>query len=175
MTPERTWYGTSADAFAFITRAPLTLGHSQLRVPLPEGVREAGRWKVALPHLEATIEKLDGALRRLDLADPRWTALADYTVTRGEYKRISVLRTSADEASNDALRVHLVPLFQSHLDAANARFREKHGLVEGSGGLIGWMATREDIVDYDIEVRRQERAELTAPLDALASILRESS
>jgi hypothetical protein len=172
MTPERTWYGRrDGPFFAFISRAPLTLGHSQLRVATPNVEGEAARWSLALPRFIAAIDALERVMRQpLGAA---WSAVAEYTETHGAFVRTLVLRTSAAEKTGDPFRVHLVPLFESHAEGAAERFRLVHDLEPPrTGGLIGWLGDREKVIDREIEVPNVERAELAPGLDALTVALR---
>lgn len=61
-----------------------------------------------------------------------------------------VLRASAEEDHGE-YKIHLVPCFQSHIDAANALFRARFGTKE-EGGLLYWIGEREHLVDYDKEM-----------------------
>jgi hypothetical protein len=86
-------------------------------------------------------------LTNIDLS--QWRALADYSETSGHYVKTLVLKASANEARNE-YKVHLVPCFSSHVDAANRLLNDRiDGMPGRAGGLLHWIGQREHIVDQD--------------------------
>ncbi len=147
----RTWY-RSGDAYAFLVDAPITLGHSQLRVTVGRRQPEEQAFKSATAHAANCIEILRATLSAL--AFDKWAALARYTGTSGRYTKTLVLKVSAKEPRGE-YKIHLVPYFSSHLHATT----RLHTLMQGrksTGGLLHWVGQRERIVDYDVRDGRQD-------------------
>lgn len=152
---DRVWYeNENKTSFAFLVHAPIAFGHSQLVMSISPDNNEEEAFRSAAEHIAVCIGRFRSTfLMSLNLGE--WGPLAQYTGTSGKYVKTLVLKASANEDQGE-YKVHLVPCFSSHLEAANvlfrARFRES-----GSGGLLHWIGEREHLVDYD-----------TLPLDAAA-------
>lgn len=75
--------------------------------------------------------------------------LADYTKTSGSYCKTAILRASANE-TNRQYKVHLVPLFDSHLDDMMRLHQATQQLTWPiRGGMLHWLGDREVSVDRD--------------------------
>ena len=152
-TADRTWYDTDG-AFAFLVDAPLTFGHSQLVVKIQSNKQDESFSAVA-HHIAACIKNLRTSLP--SPSEDKWRSLAAYTRSFGPYKKILLLRVSADETRN-MYKIHLVPYFKSHLDATNKLYRVTHNKGrKGKGGLLHWLGQREVIVDYDMRDGRDNK------------------
>jgi len=149
---DRTWY-TETSAYAFLVCAPIAFGHYQLVVSISPGIHEEDAFSLSAKHIATCIGRFHSIFMRLDLAE--WGPLAQYTITSGHYVKTLVLKASANESQTD-YKVHLVPCFSSHIEAANDLFRARFGMRD-EGGLLHWIGEREHLVDYD-----------TLPLDAVA-------
>ncbi len=149
---ERAWYVRDG-VYAFLVDAPLTLGHSQLRVTINSDQKEEDAFQIAAVHIVKCIEVLRTTLCNLDLGE--WEALVNYTETSGEYKKTLVLKTSANEGENE-YKIHLAPYFQSHLDLTNQLYKKSVPNPNESGGLLHWVGQREWIVDCDMQRGRAD-------------------
>lgn len=149
---KRAWY-EDYDAYAFLVDQPVTFGHSQLVIRIPEAEDEHCSFLRASPHIAKCIERLRTALPKSDA--PGWEALADYTQTSGFYVKTLLLRVSANEERSQ-YKVHLVPYFESHLDATNRLYRATHPYAKKKGGLLHWLGQREVLLDYDMRKGRKE-------------------
>lgn len=142
---ERTWVQTS-QARVFLVDAPLTFGHSQLVVPKTDAQFEEEAFHAAAPLVEKCIRIFRLALSS---AVASHKPLARYTNTTGSYQKTLVLKVSASETSTE-YKIHLVPVFKSHLDSANCLHQKTHNVSKGkAGGLLHWIGKRELIVDRD--------------------------
>jgi hypothetical protein len=150
---DRAWYNETS-AYAFLVHAPITFGHSQLIVSLPPCIHEEDAFSLAAKHITICIARLRLTFVNLDLEE--WGTLAQYTVTSGQYVKTLVLKVSANENQGE-YKIHLVPCFSSHIEAANDLFWARLGKKQARGGLLYWIGRREDLVDHD-----------TSPLDAVA-------
>jgi hypothetical protein len=105
----------------------------------------------------------------LDLGN--WGPLAQYTVTLGQYVKTLVLKASANE-NQEEYKVHLVPCFSSHIEAANNLYQERFEKPEG--GLLFWIGQCEDRVDRDAQQKDTIALERVKSfcLAGLAAILR---
>lgn len=149
---DRAWYAENS-AFAFLVHAPIAFGHSQLKVSIACGIHEEDAFSLAAKHIAICIGRFRSAFMSLDLKE--WGPLAQYTGTSGHYVKTLVLKASANEDQGE-YKVHLVPCFSSHIEAANELFRARFH-QGNSGGLLHWIGEREHLADYD-----------TLPLDAVA-------
>ncbi len=151
---DRAWYNETS-AYAFLVHAPITFGHSQLVVCYAPCISEEDAFSIAAKHIAICIARLRSTFfLNLDLAE--WGALAQYTVTSGQYVKTLVLKASANENQGE-YKIHLVPCFSSHIETANALFWDRFGKKQTGGGLLYWIGQREHLVDYD-----------TSPLNAVA-------
>lgn len=169
---DRIWYRADR-AFAFLVDAPHTFGHSQLVLKVSTSDQEERFFSKAAGHVAKCIRRLRTQLPRRSRT---WRQLADYTNTKGTYKKTLILRVSADEGA-DTYKIHLIPYFASHLKSTRKLYQATHNLGEKkTGGLLHWLGLREVLLDYDM---RQGRAQATVKnristfkLDLLASALR---
>jgi len=144
---DRIWYSANG-VFAFLVCAPHTFGHSQLVVKICSNEEEYKSFSKAAPHIAACIKNLRTSLPRPE--DCNWKSLAEYTKSSGPYEKTLVLRVSADEA-RDTYKIHLIPFFESHLDATNELYQVTHVKgPEDKGGLLHWLGKREVILDCDM-------------------------
>lgn len=138
-----------------LVRAPITFGHTQVIVSGLRQKSEIEKLEAALPLVRQCVDRFDRLEKQLAALVSEFRGLAQYTNTHGSYVKTSILRTSAGEGSSE-FRMHLVPLFQSHLDAACERFRglaaedgrRAAAAEDAKGGLIGWLGERETEVDW---------------------------
>lgn len=173
-----------AEVFVFLSRAPLTFGHSQLIVDVGGNVSDDKMFHTAVLCIRAAIKTFESTLQGvLDDEDSTWADLAQWPKTRGKYLKTLILRSSASEqhkcpGTHSLLKVHLVPYFQFHADECLERFRGRHRVrAEQRGGLLGWLGTREDEVDklevdFPCERGKNECAKTFFKLDKLAKKLR---
>lgn len=169
---DRTWY-RARGVFAFLVEAPLTLGHSQLVVRASWSDTEERSFVAAVPHIANCIRVLRRRLPSRDRKSSR--SLTRYTGTSGRYRRTLVLKASADEPKG-MYKVHLVPCFASHFNAANRLFQLLNDADDSEpGGLLHWIGQRERLVDNDMRygrVDKQVKARITAfNLEQLVSTL----
>jgi hypothetical protein len=150
---DRAWYNETS-AYAFLVHAPITFGHSQLVVSVAPCIHEEDAFSLAAKHMAICIARLRSTFVGLDLEG--WSKLAQYSVTSGHYVKTLVLKASANENQGE-YKIHLIPCFLSHIEAANALFWARFGKKQTGGGLLYWIGRREDLVDYD-----------TSPLDTVA-------
>ena len=132
----------------FLSRSPLTFGHSQLLIPY-DGDSEQDLFRLASEIICKAISALsamfsgDKPPHQEEIFEP----LAKMTLTGGHYVKTLVLRASANESSNE-YKVHLVPYFKSHKELCRKRFHSLHAVApDKEGGLLGWLGEREDVVD----------------------------
>ena len=150
----RAWY-CSAGAYAFLVDAPITFGHSQLRVTVKRAQTEEQAFEAVSVH----VTKCLAALRRaLSPQSRKLAVLASYTGTSGKYIKTLVFRASAKESKAE-YKVHLIPYFASHL-RATARL---HSVMQNRdstspGGLLHWVGQLERIVDHDVRDRDTNKA-----------------
>lgn len=151
---ERTWLRGQQDEWkVMLVEAPLTFGHSQLRLTCAENPPEEDRFRAVHDPIATCIKRFRERLPDLVLR-PEFRGLRHYTWTSGEYLKTLVVRSSANEGPCE-YKVHLVPYFESHARRAEERHRREHRLPAGKkGGLLGWLGARESQVDADIEVWR---------------------
>jgi len=141
----------------FLSRSPLTFGHSQLVIPsmpgsIPEKLTsEASFFEIAsviIVRALQTYQQLfcskDGPIHEEDT----FKRLAESTYSYGNYLKTLVLRVSAVENAGEQYKVHLVPFLKSHDTECLKRFRAHHkARPDKKGGLIGWLGDRETEVD----------------------------
>lgn len=169
---DRAWYAEPT-AFAFLVDKPISFGHSQLIVSIAPCINEEDAFSLATKHIAICIARFRSIFRSLDLRE--WDQLARYTSTSGQYVKTLVLKASANEEQKE-YKVHLVPCFSSHIDAANDLFWARFGKKPKGGGLLFWVGQREHFVDYDksrkdLDYIEQERIKSFC-LMGLAAILR---
>lgn len=151
---DRTWY-TQNNTYAFLVDAPITLGHSQLKIKTDER-QEEDSFEVAAGHMAKCIRILRATLSALNLDN--WTELARYTKTSGTYVKTLVLKASANEPKGE-YKIHLVPYFDSHLEATTRLHCATQSIDSGGpGGLLHWVGERERLVDYDMRYGRDDEA-----------------
>lgn len=107
---ERTWYW-EGKASAFLVHAPITFGHSQLKVT-GNFEKEEDAFLEAAEHIAKCIAKFRTVLSACNLDE--WAPLANYTETSGSYVKTLVLRARANEEVRHEYKVHLVPCFTSY-------------------------------------------------------------
>lgn len=166
---DRAWYAENS-AYAFLVHAPIAFGHSQLKVSIACGIHEEDAFSLAAKHIAICIGRFRSAFMSLDLKE--WGPLAQYTGTSGHYVKTLVLKASANEEQGE-YKVHLVPCFSSHIEAANELFRARFHQGD-SGGLLYWIGEREHLADYDtvrLNAVAEERIKSFC-LTGLAAILR---
>lgn len=168
---DRAWY-TENSAYAFLVDKPITFGHSQLRVAIVPGTSEEDVFSLAAKHIAICIGRFRSTFDNLNLGE--WSPLARYTETSGQYVKTLVLRASANESQKE-YKVHLVPCFSHHIEAANALFWGRFVKKKEGGGLLYWIGQREHLVDNDASQSdpsaQQERIKSFC-LTSLAAILR---
>jgi hypothetical protein len=150
------WKKIEQSPYVFLSRAPLTFGHSQLVIRSPNGTKqnEEDFFCLASKIIERTIIAFKDAFKVQKLHEcGNFNALAVITRTRGKYIKTLVLRASASEDICEEYKIHLVPYFKSHEDECGKRFRTLHGITsEKKGGLLGWLGERENEVDKLLEL-----------------------
>lgn len=152
---DRTWYSQD-NTYAFLVDAPITLGHSQLKVKTGETQQEEDSFEVAAGHVVKCIRTLRTTLSALRLDN--WAALARYTNTSGNYVKTLVLKVSANEPKGE-YKIHLVPYFDSHLQTTTRLHCAMQELdSDRPGGLLHWVGQRERVVDYDMRYTRDDEA-----------------
>ena len=141
--------------YIFLSRSPLTFGHSQLVIPSPP----ARKWKKTKEEdfFEWSSHIIEGAIAtfsrvfrddKIHQHNKIFKNLAEVTQTKGRYIKTLILRASANEKVFEEYKVHLVPYFKSHATKCQDRFRCRHrASLTKTGGLLGWLGEREDEVD----------------------------
>jgi hypothetical protein len=143
------WEQIKRSPCIFLSRSPLTFGHSQLLIP-SLGDCEQDLFRLAAEIVYNVISTFTTVFGNLKLLHEKeiFKPLAKNTLTRGSYNKTLVLRTSAQESNGKEYKVHLVPYFQSHAELCRKRFHSLHAVTpEQVGGLLGWLGEREDDVD----------------------------
>ncbi|MBN2570359.1 MAG: hypothetical protein JXB42_13110 [Deltaproteobacteria bacterium] len=136
----------------FLSRSPLTFGHSQLFIPSPSyDISEAGFFEIAsviiVRVLQTFKEVFDTSHYQMHEED-EFKSLAEITYSYGKYIKTLVVRASAEEDIEKQYKVHLVPFFKSHEAECLKRFRAHHRVrPDKKGGLIGWLGDRETEVE----------------------------
>ena len=150
---EDDWSRVSKSPHIFLTNAPLTFGHSQLIIPT-DAERESLSESILFQKAASLIVEVLNVFKRVFEGDEAlhlnqsFQKLAENTYSYGTYIKTLVLRTSATEAPNTELKVHLVPYFQSNQVECHKRFHRLHSASpDREGGLIGWLGERETQVD----------------------------
>ncbi|MCJ7545396.1 MAG: hypothetical protein MUP30_01025 [Deltaproteobacteria bacterium] len=140
----------------FLSRSPLTFGHSQLVIPSPPcstkyKISEAGFFEIAsviIVRVLQTFKEVFPTNRRQIHEEDTFKSLAESTYSYGKYIKTLVVRASAKEDVGEQYKVHLVPFFESHKAECLKRFRTHHRVrPDKRGGLIGWLGDRETEVD----------------------------
>lgn len=170
---DRAWY-SHGDTYVFLVDKPITFGHSQLRVATAPTQHEETSFATAAIHVVKCIRILRQKLSKVSFED--WRALADYTETSGRYMKTLVLKASAQD-SPDEYKIHLVPYFDSHLEATKTLYWSgkepppRHAELL-PGGLLHWVGQREWIADYDGNRDPGKRRVSSFDLPRLANLLR---
>lgn len=133
----------------FLSRSPLTFGHSQLLIPSC-GDCEEDLFRLASEIICKVVSTFTRAFKNPTFLHKKkiFKPLAENTLTRGDYIKTLVLRTSAQEKIEKEFKVHLVPYFESHAELCKKRFQSLHTVTtHQTGGLLGWLGERENNVD----------------------------
>jgi len=179
----RTWYRLPNEgppiARLFLVRAPLTFGHSQLDMEFPETIGEPTRFLEAAKLISMAIFAFKEVLTTEIITGYR--EYAEITLTKNDYIKTLILRTSANEDVKVKYKIHLVPYFKSHEEACQKRFTSIHKLKSTDNGeLIGWLGERENIIDkweiksdnpFDTNLTLESIAKETWKLPELAKLL----
>jgi hypothetical protein len=149
---EQSWDDLHKFPYIFLSRSPLTFGHSQLVIPAPPGsserIPEAKYFEWASHIIREAIATFTTVFKDHRVLLKTFENLANLTQTKGKYIKTLILKASADEKIEEVYKVHLVPYFKSHDTKCKWRFCSKHGILPGrKGGLLGWLGEREDEVD----------------------------
>ncbi len=141
----------------FLSRSPLTLGHSQLVIPSPSWstaenpASEASFFEIASVIIVRALQTYQQAFSNkasLVQEEDIFRALSESTYSYGQYMKTLVVRASAEEKAGKQYKVHLVPYLRSHEAECLKRFRALHAVTpDRKGGLIGWLGDRETEVD----------------------------
>jgi hypothetical protein len=155
--------------------APICFGHSQLVVQFFEHHPEEDAFTIAAQHIAKCIRAFRHVLPD---AISSYGQLAGYTDTTGTYLNTAILKASANETPLE-YKVHLVPLFESHLDAMKFLHQETQHLGKPeAGGMLHWVGRREAIVDRnaaDRTSRAYHERVVSFRLDALARELAQAA
>jgi hypothetical protein len=143
----RAWYCTGDD-YAFVVKVPITFAHSQLVIKVPLSEPEEEKFKKAAPQISQCLKIMRLTLEKLEPGS--LPTLAGYTRTSGDYIRTAVLKANPSE-SVDEYRIHLIPLFASHLEETD-RFHSTVHELEGEqmGGMLSWLGQREQVIDHEL-------------------------
>lgn len=162
---ETCWRQIEKAPHIFLSRSPITFGHSQLVVPSSRE-NEEYLFLVASEFIYGAIYAFNNAFKTNRLHEKAaFRRLAEYTHTHGSYVKTLVLRASAAEKANQHYKVHLVPYFTSHASCCKSRFHSLHMVkTKETGGLLGWLGKREDEVD-----RRETDGTVRPLLDQIAN------
>jgi hypothetical protein len=161
------WEQIKNSPHIFLSRSPLTFGHSQLVIPSP-GDSEQDLFRLASEIIYDAISTFKSVFGNPTFVHQKavFKPLADTTLTRGSYERTLVLRASAQESSGNEYKVHLVPYFASHAELCRKRFHSLHTTTpDRLGGLLGWLGMRED----DVDRWEVDQNPLTPMLDVIAN------
>lgn len=145
------WKEIEKAPYIFLSRAPLTFGHSQLVIKSPQGNNQNEEHFFCLA--SKLVERVIGVFRKAFVEqkiheDRNFIDLAKLTGTEGSYIKTLILRASAREDSCREYKIHLVPYFKSHAMACQKRYTGLHIVnPNDEGGLLGWLGERETIVD----------------------------
>ena len=136
----------------FLSRAPLTFGHSQLVIPSlwSNKISEEKFFDWASHIIKRAIATFRKVLYDEEVHNKNETFknLAKLTKTEGKYIKTLILKVSADENIKKQYKVHLVPYFESHDIECKKRYDSRHrALMISKGGLLGWLGEREDDAD----------------------------
>jgi hypothetical protein len=141
----------------FLSRSPLTFGHSQLVIPSPpwrtdkKPISETSFFEIAsviIVRALQTYQQIFSTKGSLIHEENTFRALAESTYSYGQYIKTLVVRASAEEKAGKQYKVHLVPYLKSHEAECLKRFRAQHRVKpDKKGGLIGWLGDRETEVD----------------------------
>jgi len=144
----------------FLSRAPLTFGHSQLVLPPPpcksknEKIPETIFFEFASYIVKRALAAFEKVLGKKEVhQNPTFKHLAESTYSYGKYIKTLVVRASASEKVGSEYKIHLVPYFQSHETECLKRFRAQHKVPPNKkGGLLGWLGERETEIDkWEVE------------------------
>jgi hypothetical protein len=145
----------------FLSRAPLTFGHSQLVIPFPpchsndKKISEANFFEIASLVVTGALKTFEQVFHKNHPIneEDRFKRLAESTYSFGNYIKTLVVRTSADEKVERQYKIHLVPYFKSHEAECLKRFRAQHKVrPDEKGGLMGWLGDREtEVGKWEVE------------------------
>lgn len=145
------WREIEKAPYIFLSRAPLTFGHSQLVIQSPQGNNqdEENFFCLASKIVERVIVVFRKAFIEQKIhKDKNFSDLAKLTYTEGDYIKTLILRSSASENVCREYKIHLVPYFKSHAMACQKHYTAIHNVDPNQeGGLLGWLGERETIVD----------------------------
>ena len=149
------WDDVTKFPYIFLSRSPLTFGHSQLVIQSTvtrKKMEEEDFFKCSsyiIKNAIATFRTVFGDKKIHQ--DKKFKNLAEMTVTKGSYIKTLILRASANEEDGKEYKVHLVPYFKSHEMICKKRYRRIHKIprvsLDETGGLLGWLGKTEDEVD----------------------------
>lgn len=143
--------------YIFLSRAPLTFGHSQLVLRVQDNVKhdELFLFDLAAPIIKHAISAFRQVLHsdKVHMTED-FASLAELTLAKDAYLKTLILRTSAEEhplTQEDPLieyKVHLVPYFESNALECQKRYLAIHRVgPKEKGGLLGWLGERETAVE----------------------------
>ena len=169
----RNWRQIEKSPKIFLSRSPLTFGHSQLVVPSQDDCNEEDLFQLASKIIYCAIATFRNAFADQRLHEEEdFKSLAEKTLTYGSYRKTLVLRASAQEKSekiSKEYKVHLVPYFASHASLCKKRFLSLHAVKpedDDTGGLLGWLGEREDDVDrWEADKTHREKLDRIAHKD----------
>jgi len=138
--------------YIFLVNRPLTFGHSQLVMPIPNNLRstkESITFDCASILIKLAIKGFEEAFGEDELhTEVEFSDLAKRTLSYGRYEKTIIMRVSADEDPKEVYKVHLVPYFESNAALCQERYCSVQKVSpDKKGGLIGWLGDRETEVD----------------------------
>jgi len=139
----------------YLVNRPLTFGHSQLVMPIPENRispnnenKESLYFEYASIMIKRAIKVFVEAFHTNKLHTEKiFCDLAKRTDSYGGYEKTIIMRVSADEDPKKVYKVHLVPYFESTAALCQERFYAVHKVPDKRGGMIGWLGDKETEVD----------------------------
>jgi len=137
--------------YIFLVNRPLTFGHSQLVIPIPDDLRpkESIAFEFAAILIKLAIKGFEEVFGDDKLhTEVDFSDLAKRTLSYGKYEKTIIMRVSADEDPKKVYKVHLVPYFESNAALCQERYCSVQKVPpDKKGGLIGWLGDRETEVD----------------------------
>lgn len=148
---DKDWREIVKAPYIFLSRAPLTFGHSQLVIRSPQGnnQNEEDFFCLASKIIEKAIVVFKKAFIEQRMHEEKiFNELAKLTFTKGNYIKTLILRSSANEDNCREYKIHLVPYFESHEISCQKHYTAIHSVkADVEGGLLGWLGQRETLVD----------------------------